>query len=180
MIQKVFDRHYCRQNVIRIAVSLFLVSLFLSCSEEKKENIKVGDQAPGFSVTDLDGNIISLSDYQGSPVVLRFFLLDCKYCRADTPIFNDYYSRFYEKGLRVLYIDTLATDARELRGFKKELAITFPVTRDTEGEVAARYRVKAFSQTVILYPQHKIIAAIFGGVSEAELTSLLSPHLLWD
>jgi len=83
-------------------------------------------------------------------------------------------------GNRVLYIDTLATDARELRGFKKELAITFPVTRDTEGEVAARYRVKAFPQTVILDPQHKIIAAIFGGVSEAELTSLLSPHLLWD
>jgi peroxiredoxin len=161
-------------------VSLFLVGLLLSCSEEKKENIKVGDQAPVFSVIDLDGNTVSLSDYQGSPVVLRFFLLDCKYCRADTPVFNDYYSRFFEKGLRVLYVDTLGTDVRELHVFKKELAIVFPVARDTEGEVAAGYRVKALPQTVILDPQHRIIAAIFGGVSEAELKSLLSPYLLLD
>ena len=180
MIQKVFNRRYCRIKVIRIAVSLLLVALLLSCSEEKKENITVGDQAPGFSVTDLDGNTISLSDYQGLPVVLRFFLLDCKYCRADTPVFNDYYSRFYGKGLRVLYIDTLGTGARELQVFIKELAIAFPVARDIEGKVAADYRVKALPQTVILDPQHKIIAAIFGGVSEPELNSLLSQYLPLD
>jgi hypothetical protein len=31
-------------------------------------------------------------------------------------------------------------------------------------------------QTIVLNPEHKIAAAILGGVSEQELDALLSPH----
>ena len=43
--------------------------------------------------------------------------------------------------------------------------------------VSMSYKVKALPQTIILDPQHKIIAAILGGVSEQELNGLLSPYL---
>jgi len=147
----------------------------LSCSSEKnKEGLKIGDRAPDFTVKDLDGSEISLSDYAGSPVILRFFLTDCKFCRADTPVFNDYYARYKLQGLKILYLDSLGTDYSSLSSFKQELQISFPIALDIGGRVSRNYKVKALPQTIILDPQHKIVSAVLGGVSEKELNSSLS------
>ncbi|MHB8791089.1 MAG: TlpA family protein disulfide reductase [Desulfobulbaceae bacterium] len=156
-----------------------LLSLIVlaGCNADSPASLKIGDPAPPFTVQSLDGMSISLADYQGSPVVVRFILTDCKYCRADTPVLNDYYARYGAKGLRVLYVDTLGVERATLEAFVKELAIEFPVARDGGGKVAASYRIKALPQTIVLSPDHKIIAAILGGVSEPELNSLLSPYL---
>lgn len=162
-----------------LARLLVLVVLFLSitaCSQEKGKKLAVGDSAPGFSLQTLDGDNISLSEMQGSPVLIRFFLTDCKYCRADTPIFNEFYTRYKDKGLGVFYIDSLGVDTKVVRSFVKELGILFPVAQDRGGEVTAKYLVRALPQTIVLDPEHKITAAILGGVAEQELSQLLSPY----
>ncbi|MHB8811000.1 MAG: TlpA family protein disulfide reductase [Desulfobulbaceae bacterium] len=158
-------------------VLLLVLVLLAGCGGDSPANLKIGDPAPPFTVQGLDGKTISLADYQGSPVVVRFFLTDCKYCRADTPILNEYYTRYAAKGLRVLYVDTLGIDQGALAAFASELAIKFPVARDVGGKITASYRVKALPQTIVLSPDHKIIGAILGGVSEPELNRLLSPYL---
>lgn len=157
---------------------LLLFTLLLgACGQEEINKLKIGDKAPGFSLQDLDGNRISLSEMQGSPLLLRFFLTDCNFCRADTPVFNDFYTRYHAKGLQVLYIDSLGVDSKVVKTFVQELGILFPVAQDHGGTVSASYNVRALPQTIVLDPDHNIIAAILGGVSEPELTSLLSLYL---
>jgi peroxiredoxin len=158
-------------------VLLLSLIVLAGCKDDSPASLKIGDPAPPFTVQSLDGKSISLADYQGSPVVVRFILTDCKYCRADTPVLNDYYTRYAAKGLRVLYVDTLGVEPATLEAFAGELDIRFPVARDGSGRVAASYRIKALPQTIVLSPDHKIIAAILGGVSEPELNSLLTPYL---
>ena len=159
------------------SILLLFTILLGACGQEQVNKLKIGDMAPGFSLQDLDGNRITLSEMQGSPVLLRFFLTDCNYCRADTPVFNDLYTRYHAKGLQVLYIDSLGVDAKIVKAFVQELGILFPVAQDHGGTVSASYNVRALPQTIVLDPDHKIIAAILGGVSEPELTSLLSMYL---
>jgi len=163
--------------VFRIALAILCLTILVSCSQPQQKSLKVGDPAPDFSLKDLQGRIFSLKKFTGKPVVLRFFLPDCKFCRADTPIFNSFYRRYNSKGLQVIYIETLGITDRELQQFQQRLHIPFPVARDTDGTVAGAYNVKALPQTVVLDPQHKIIAAILGGVSAPELQKLLSPYL---
>lgn len=167
-------------NIVKILLLVFIVCLTLACSQQKNQSLAVGDKAPDFSVADLDGNVFTLSDNNGAPTILRFFLTDCKFCRADTPVFIDYYNRFHSKGLRILYIDTLNIDADELNSFKKALNIPFPVASESDGKIAAGYRVNALPVTIVLDPNLKILAAILGGVSKPELDSLLSPYLSLD
>ncbi len=95
-IQKT-DRIICWQ--VFLLICLLLPMLLTACSQENVKKLEVGDSAPVFSLQDLDGNTFNLSDLKGSPVLLRFFLTDCKFCRADTPVFNDFYSRYHKKGL---------------------------------------------------------------------------------
>ncbi len=173
----------CVQNTDKIMRKCKLLLIFLllpvlltACSQEKISKLKVGDSAPPFSLQDLNGNTITLSDLKGSPVLMRFFLTDCKYCRADTPVFNDFYTQFQSKGLQVLYIDSLGIDTKVVETFVRELGILFPVAQDKGGTVSANYNVRALPQTIVLDPEHKIIAAILGGVGEPELTRLLSSY----
>jgi peroxiredoxin len=149
----------------------------LSCSQDNEKILNIGDEAPGFTLKDLDGNEISLSAYKGAPVILRFFLTDCKFCRADTPVFNKYYERYKSQGLKILYLDSVDMDRKTLAAFQQELQITCPIVLDMGGIVSKKYTVRALPQTIILNPQHRIVAAILGGVSEEELNSSLSPYL---
>ena len=164
-----------RRRLLFIILLMFPL-LFAGCSQEKTAKLQIGDKAPSFALEDLEGNPIRLSDLKGSPVLMRFFLTDCKYCRADTPVFNDFYDRYQARGLQVLYIDSLGMDRNVVQAFVDELGIRFPVAQDKGGTVSSNYQVRALPQTIVLDPRHTIIAAILGSVSEAELTRLLSPY----
>ena len=152
--------------------SLLLVHAACSGGDSSAKKLAIGDQAPDFSGTDLNGQPVSLSEYQGKPVILRFWSTDCKFCRADTPIFNQYFEKYKEAGLRVVYINRRSEEAT-VRQFVADLEIGFPVLIDKDGTISKRYSIKVEPQTIIISPDHRILAAILGGVSEPELKSIL-------
>lgn len=155
-----------------------LLTMLIACEQrEAGKSLQIGDQAPDFSVTDMNGQHIQLQQWAGSLVILRFWSTDCKYCRADTPVFNEYFNRYKEKGLKVVYINSGAS-SQEVTEFVRELAIPFPVVMDQGGNVAELFRVKAVPQTIIIDPAQKIIAAILGGVGKAELDELTGKYIL--
>ncbi len=159
---------------VALVISIFFIA---GCSSDKADKkLQIGDHAPGFQLTDIDDQEFSLNDYQGMPVIIRFWSTDCKYCRADTPIFNTYFNRYSRENLQVFYINTIPEDPY-LAGFVKDLEIGFPVLLDHGGKVAEKYNIRLQPQTIILDPSHRIIAAILGGVSDEELTEILGKYL---
>ena len=160
---------------VPLLIGLWVLLLVAVGCRSEPERLKIGDPAPDFTAEDLQGNAVSLADYAGKPVILRFWSTDCKYCRADTPIFNRYFDRYQKQGLRVVYINTESTPA-EVRQFVEDLDIIFPVIAQG-GAIAEQYNVKIVPQTIILDPEHQIVAAILGGVSKEELQDLLGQYL---
>ena len=69
------------------------------------------------------------------------------------------------------------SDEATVRQFVADLEIGFPVLIDKDGSISSRYNIKVEPQTIIISPDHKIIAAMLGGVSEAELKNLLGAYL---
>lgn len=156
---------------------IFLLLFTVSCSADKKNILKIGGPAPEFSIPDLAGQPVSLQGLKGHPVVIRFFLTDCKFCRADTPEFVGYYNENREKGLEIIYINISAANETEVRNFAEELAIPFPVIYDNSGQLGKLYNIKAQPLTLILAPDLQIASALLGGVSRAELAERLGPYL---
>ena len=156
-----------------IAAALLLLN---SCSGESKKAIRVGDVIATFSGTDLEGNTFSLAAHEGKPVIMRFFLINCPYCKADTPTFNMFYDKYRQRGLAIVYINNNGANPEEVKTFARELNIDFPVIFDPEGKIARKYNVRVQPLTLVLSPEHKLLAALLGGVSEAELNELLSPY----
>jgi len=154
------------------------ILLLSSCSGESTKAIRAGDTIASFSGTDLEGRNFSLASHKGKPVIVRFFLLNCPYCKADTPIFNMFYDKYRQRGLEIVYINNNGANAEEVKIFAQELKINFPVIFDQEGKIAKQYNVKVQPLTLVLSPEHKLLAALLGGVSEAELNELLSQYIL--
>ena len=160
----------------RLISGLMFFLLATGCAPEKPSTLKIGDKAPDFTVRDLENNVISLAGYEGDPVVLRFWSTDCDYCKVDTPIFNYYFNKYKQAGLKVIYINSTA-DEETVRDFVEALDVQFPVVIDKGAMIATSYKVRLVPQTIIISPDQTILAAILGGVGEAELKNVLGPYL---
>ena len=169
------------QTMTLICIFAFLVTrLLLGCDRERETpqaNLQLGDSAPDFAAKDLDGNVTVLSSLRGSPVILRFFETQCRFCKADTPIFNEFYKKHQDTGVKILYVGSFYENEKALRAFTGELGTTFPVILDNGAKLADQYGIRAYPQTVFLSPEGKILAALLGAVSEAELTEILGKYL---
>ncbi|MFA7383903.1 MAG: TlpA disulfide reductase family protein [Desulfurivibrionaceae bacterium] len=166
------------KKILLLFILGFVLLALVACSGDNQSarKMKIGDPAPEFSGTDLNGRPLSLAAYQGQPVILRFWSTECKFCRADTPIFNQYFEKYKDAGLRVVYINRQSDEAT-VRRFVADLDIGFPVLLDKDGAISARYNIKIEPQTIFISPDHRLLGAILGGVSEAELLKILGGYL---
>ena len=96
----------------------------------------------------------------------------CKFCKADTPVFNEYYNKYKDQGLVVLYL-TSTVNRKQVEKFAAELKIPFQVAIDYGKVVSKLFNVKAEPQTIMLDSDHFIRGAILGGVTEPEFDEIL-------
>ena len=79
----------------------------------------IGKPVPEFSVTDLNGNPISLQDYREKVVLLDFWAVWCGFCTLEMPNIKKVYDTYKDEGFDVIGI-SLDTKASELQDYIKE------------------------------------------------------------
>jgi len=162
--------------LLNLVFFLLTALVALGACSRGENKLAVGDAGPDFLLEDLDGHAVRLSEFHNRPVILRFFVTDCKFCRADTGVFNSYYRKHQAQGLELVYITT-TVDREKVMAFAKELQIPFTVAIDHDRKVSQAYNIKIEPQTVVLGPDHRIKGAILGGVGEQQLDEILGS--LW-
>ncbi|MCS6813137.1 MAG: thioredoxin-dependent thiol peroxidase [Cyanobacteria bacterium] len=97
-----------------------------------------GDIAPAFTLTDTDGNTVSLSDFRGKRVVLYFYPRDnTPGCTKEACGFRDAYADYQAKDIVVLGVST--DDAESHAKFVKKYDLPFTLLCDPDGAVATAY-----------------------------------------
>ncbi len=103
---------------------------------------KVGAPAQDFTVTTIDGEQVSLSQFRGQPVWIVFGASWCSGCQAEVPDIEAAYKEYGPKGLVILGIN-ITEDSDTVRDYAKRVGITNPMAADPESAVADAYRVSA-------------------------------------
>jgi peroxiredoxin Q/BCP len=105
-------------------------------------NLKVGDQAPAFTLKDQNGKEINLADRKGKGWTVLFF-----YPKADTPgctkqacAFRDSIKIIQAKNAEIYGVSVNTVD--EQKKFSAKHNINFPLLCDSTAEVAEKYGVK--------------------------------------
>jgi peroxiredoxin len=102
--------------------------------------VKVGDEAPDFSIQYLDGSSEMLSNYRGKVVMLQFTASWCSVCRKEMPfIERDIWQRHKNNLDFVLIAVDYKEPADTTQKFAETMHITYPLTLDETGEKFHRY-----------------------------------------
>ncbi len=123
---------------------------------------QVGQLAPNFEGQDLDGNLVRLSDFQGSPVIVNFWATWCTSCRAEIPALQRVFEERQDEGLVVIGVNWGEGRVGAARSYMDDLDATFPVAMDPNGDIGGRYRVRGLPVTVAI-DRDGVIREFVGG-----------------
>lgn len=98
-----------------------------------------GKNAPDFTLTDLQGHTVKLSDLRGKAVVLNFWATWCPPCKEEIPWFVDLQKRYGAQGLQIVGVNMDDEgDRKNVVRFAAENSINYPILLGKEN-VAEQY-----------------------------------------
>lgn len=116
--------------------------------------LKVGDKAPAFAAKDEQGNVISLSDYNGKKLVIFFYpKASTPTCTTEACNLRDNYSQLQSEGYEILGVS--ADSAKRQSNFKEKNNFPYPLLADEDKEV-----IKAFG----VWGEKKFMGKTFDGI----------------
>jgi peroxiredoxin len=110
---------------------------------------EVGDAAPDFQLTSLDGQAVSLSDLKGNPVLLNFWATWCVPCKMETPYLQEIYDEWQVMGLVLLAVD-ISESSSKVEAFMQSEGFSLPVLLDSAGKVAKKYGIWVIPTTFFI------------------------------
>lgn len=142
-----------------------------SATESDSASSQPQTQAPDFTVTDAQGNEVSLSSYFGKPIVLNFWASWCGPCKSEMPDFEEAYQTY---GDEIHFVMVNMTDgSRETQeaasSFVQQQGFTFPVLYDTQMNAATTYSVWSLPTTYFIDEEGYLVAQGRGALDRETL-----------
>ncbi len=162
-------------------VALCLVGLYLASrhSAPKPKVAASGNAAPDFTVTDIDGHKLALSDFKGKVVLLDFWATWCAPCRAEIPHFVEMQNKYGSQGFQVIGI-SMDDDAKPVREFYQQYKMNYPLAVGDD-KLADRFGgVMGLPVNFLIDREGRIHSKHLGAtdvsVFDEEVTALLKEH----
>lgn len=124
------------------------------------KDIKVGDKFADFTLPDIYGKNVSLSDYKGKYVLLDFWGSWCVPCRQENPNLVKTYSEFKDKGFDILGVSIETTRDAWLAAIQQD-NIVWKSVSDLKGDgnkAALIYGIHYYPANFLIDPKGIIIA----------------------
>jgi peroxiredoxin len=138
--------------------------------------IKQGQPAPNFTLTSLEGQPVSLSDYAGKVVLVNLWATWCPPCKAEMPTLNRYYQDHQAEGLVVLAVNS-QEESKTVKAFIDDSGFTFPVLVDLGGTVMSLYNTRGLPTSFIIDRQGRLRYTHTGQISSDQLEQYIAPLL---
>lgn len=119
---------------------------------------RAAESASDFTLRDINGQSMTLSDLKGKVVIMSFWATWCGPCKEEMPHLQRMYTERGGDGLVVLSISTDdARSASRVKPFVKKMGYTFPVLLDRDSTVIGTYNPsKTLPYTVVVDRQGEI------------------------
>ncbi|MFH1995908.1 MAG: TlpA disulfide reductase family protein [Candidatus Omnitrophota bacterium] len=136
-----------KNRTIVFLASFFLLFFVIGCSGSAAQEGASG-KAPEFTLKDIDGNSVQLSDFSGNVVILDFFASWCPPCKQEIPDFIELSRAYGPRGFTMLGISLEA--AGPTKRFADKMGINYPVLLD-DGKVSGAYGpIRAIPTTFVI------------------------------
>lgn len=121
-------------------------------AKESEKGLTLGAKAPEFTLPDLDGKKVTLSDrLERGPVLIDFWALWCKPCLQSLPGTDKFLEKYGKRGLSVLAVNTDSPrTVAKVKAYVKSNGFGFDVLSDPNGTMQRLYRFYRIPQTFLI------------------------------
>ncbi|WFD08845.1 TlpA family protein disulfide reductase [Tepidibacter hydrothermalis] len=138
--------------------------------DEKSQELAVGKIAPSFTLKNLNGDEVSLSDYEGKIVLINFWATWCTYCDKEMPDLQRLNNE--NEDLVVLTVN-VKESKEEVQSYIDKGNYDFPVLLDENGETSITYLVSAFPTSYFVDENGILLGAVQGMMSYDKMNTIL-------
>jgi len=148
-------------RLIKIIVfGLFALSLNLFCQKvDPQHRVKIGDEAPNFTLKFLDGTTKQLRDLRGNVIMLQFTASWCSVCLKEMPFIEEEIWKVHKENhsFKLFGID-FKEDRETIEKFIQKTKVSYPILLDEDGKIFELYAEKGAGVTrnVIIDKQGKV------------------------
>ncbi len=132
--------------------------------------IVVGKPAPDFTLNNMNGEEVKLSDYQGKLVYLNFLATWCGYCDQEMP---DLQALNTENDDLVVLAVNVREDKELVQSYLDKGGYDFPVLLDEEGEITAKYLVAGMPTTYFINSEGILLDRYPGMMEREQMEEIL-------
>lgn len=161
-----------RTAILLVLAGAIVFTIYNSATKEQKGLLEIGEQAPDFTLMDLNGEEHQLSDYKGQGVFVNFWGTWCKPCEKEFPLMEKQYQVYKDQGVQILAVNIAQSDY-EVRQFAEQRDLTFPIVIDKTKSVMEAYNIRPLPTTLLVNAEGKIEKIITGEMSEEDIKSYM-------
>ncbi len=146
-------RYYSMKIIVIISI---IILSFFAVQTVSYAQLSIGDQAPEFTLNNIDNDPVSLNDFTGKAVLIIFFGYGCPYCQASAPYLESLiWQRHGGQNFTVLGVDQWRGSSNQIRTqYKDPSMVTYPLLQDGSA-VGVDYKV-GHDWFVLLDQEHKV------------------------
>ncbi|WP_139905776.1 TlpA disulfide reductase family protein [Clostridium thermarum] len=137
-----------------------------SNEDTKEEEVKV--KAPDFTLTDTQGNKVTLSDLKGKKVYLNFWATWCPPCRKEMPDIEKLYQETKDSDLVILAVN-LGEDKDTVTAFADKNNYNFRILLDSAETVAIDYQIRSIPTSYFIDEEGYVRAGKIGLMTLEEM-----------
>lgn len=137
------------------------------------ENVRVGQEPPGFTLPDLDGNNTALADHRGEVVLINFWATWCPPCRVEMPDMEAVYREHHDDGFEILGIDQ--REPKELvEEYVSERGFSWKFLLDEDFDVSREYSATSIPRSILVDRDGKVAHIWSGTLTRSQLEQQLA------
>jgi peroxiredoxin len=150
-----------RHGLIALLLAAFSVSAVTASAGELRP-VKNPAPASAFMLRDLNGKLVSLSDFEGKVVLLNFWATWCSSCRKEMPAMEQLYQTYSTKGLAIVGVSVDQASPGDVSAFAEKLKITFPILHDRDSIISRLYSNPGVPSSYLIDRQGRIVYRVLG------------------